>query len=85
MSDFSHFPSPRQINFFVRENLTQDLHLQAFLFCSFSSSSDFLNILPVGLFYYDTWDFSKGFHIFVRGVYLKTRKENNTAYPGKIP
>ena len=30
-------------------------------------------------------DFSKGLHIFVRGVYLKARKENDTAYPGKIP
>ena len=29
--------------------------------------------------------FSKGLHIFVRGMSKKARKENNTAYPGKIP
>ena len=35
----------------------------------FHQHHDFLNILLMGLCHYNIWDFSKGFHIFVRGVY----------------
>ena len=63
------------------ENLTQDWYLQAFLLWSFTSNGDYLNILPMGLFHYNMWDFSKGFHIFVRGVSLFPAKTVQGATP----
>ena len=36
------------------------------MLCSFTSNGKILNILPMGLFHYNIWYFSKGFYIFVR-------------------
>ena len=73
MSDFSQFPSPRLMSFLVGKFDTR-LIFTSLSVMFFTSNSDFLNILAMGLFHYYyysiIWNFSKGFHIFVRGVYI---------------
>ena len=32
----------------------------------------------MGIFHYNIWDFSKGFHIFVRGVYYQPKREEGS-------
>ena len=47
------------------------LYIYAFMSDCAISTVTFVEILLMGLSHYTIWDFSKDFHIFVRGVCIK--------------
>ena len=77
MSDFSQFTSPRQIRFLMGKILRKTDIYKPFC-CVRSLAMVTFKHFTNGTFHYNIWDFSKNFHIFVRGVYKDLQYEEGT-------